>query len=852
MADYKISRVSPTGNRSQDHDDPLMELSRMMENAQSDDQIRKVESARPVPEFDLEDELLKEFEKFDAPLKEPALSFVSADSAAHILVDAETVPVSTRDNKTAAESIDPGFASEAENQDIVFSAPDFDFADLDIDPPRGVASDSAFNELANVASDDRPVRPAAPVAASMPPSAAVSAFAEWKADRLEATPAPLEPSVPPLRSVSSGSGTRRDPPDISELLAEIERYPMQDRSQAAFMPGRSTPEPDLPEPEMPNIDEAQFVADDWSLKDNSQDVDPVDQDIGQELSNADDMMDPEIDMSSIELELTELTELTDLADESASSGEYEEDRASGWEMDASNKRDHLQFDPSQIMDAEDDLENITDLEVPNLPVMDAHAPVEQQRDFFEDIDAEMGNLFDETMDERSKSASHAIRDIDFGDTKSPSRLNVERDPYVDDFELAMEEDFRQSLMQSKSASAGMHSEPYYERSESNDIEAPVIRTPRSGSLRSAVYLAAGFAGVAIFAAGGYFVWNSTGLLPGSMSGEPRIVLADKEPMKIVPEDKGGQTVPNQDKAVYDKVAGGNTVDPKQKTLISSAEVPVDVVQKTLAPEAGATPEQAPAATDTADTQDSRLLPSAAQPADVPPAAGASTEAQPAVIAPRKVKTMIVKADGTLVERTDGAEIAKAADAAAKPAIEAPKADAEMSQQLQASTVGKNETHLTPDPAAAAPANGTSEPEPSVVAVPANKVTAKTVAKTPVPSSRPADQPVNVVGMVTANGTVVAKPEAVKAAAAATPSASGSSYGIQIASLPSEDEAKRSSASLQNKFGGVLAGRSLEIRKADLAGKGTYFRVRVAVGTKDEAAALCLKYRAAGGSCIVSK
>jgi hypothetical protein len=76
--------------------------------------------------------------------------------------------------------------------------------------------------------------------------------------------------------------------------------------------------------------------------------------------------------------------------------------------------------------------------------------------------------------------------------------------------------------------------------------------------------------------------------------------------------------------------------------------------------------------------------------------------------------------------------------------------------------------------------------------------------------------------------------------------------VQIASLPSEAEAKKSYASLSKKFAGVLAGRSYEIRKAEIAGKGTFYRVRIPASSKDEAAAICEKYRAAGGSCLISK
>ena len=155
-------------------------------------------------------------------------------------------------------------------------------------------------------------------------------------------------------------------------------------------------------------------------------------------------------------------------------------------------------------------------------------------------------------------------------------------------------------------------------------------------------------------------------------------------------------------------------------------------------------------------------------------------------------------------------------------------------------------------------------------VPAHKVKTTATGKAPVPSTRPADQPVNVVGTVTENGNVVpgdaaTKPvkqtpapvaqqpvEVATAQSAPQQTATSGGFGMQVASFPSEEEAKKAFAGLKSKYGGFLASQGLEIRKAEIAGMGTRYRVRVPVGSKDEAAALCVKYRAAGGSCLVSK
>jgi hypothetical protein len=138
---------------------------------------------------------------------------------------------------------------------------------------------------------------------------------------------------------------------------------------------------------------------------------------------------------------------------------------------------------------------------------------------------------------------------------------------------------------------------------------------------------------------------------------------------------------------------------------------------------------------------------------------------------------------------------------------------------------------------------------------------KTTKITPVPEVRPVDQPVTVVGTVTDRGTVrsdadaktqeVALADPAKQAAETTALPAGA-YVIQIASLPSEAEAQTSYSRLSAKFSGIIGGRGVDIRKAQIKNKGTYYRVRIPAGSKQEAQALCSQYKQAGGSCLVSK
>jgi len=357
---------------------------------------------------------------------------------------------------------------------------------------------------------------------------------------------------------------------------------------------------------------------------------------------------------------------------------------------------------------------------------------------------------------------------------------------------------------------------------------------------------AGTAVVVVLLGGGALYAWLTG--PGGSvmsSGEPQVIAADKDPVKILPENPGGKSVPNQDKAVYDRVAGA-VEDPKQESLISSSEEPVDVVQKTLIPETlpleGESEAQA-LGTPVGETEDPRLLPDetdAAQPAK-------PETAETPTITPRKVRTMIVRPDGTLVAQ-------EVPEEPAAPTLEKPAAVAE--------------TPATPAPGKPALAAPSTTAEPATPAAAANAPTgpvptARPTTRTQTAAAAPAAQPQAPAPAAPAEAAAPAQPAATPASApapapapeetaAAQPQPAAGGYYIQVASLPSEAEAEKSYKSIASKFGSVVGGRAYEVKRAEISGKGTYYRVRISAGSKADAAALCERYKAAGGSCLVTK
>ncbi|EYR82400.1 SPOR domain-containing protein [Shinella sp. 838] len=517
----------------------------------------------------------------------------------------------------------------------------------------------------------------------------------------------------------------------------------------------------------------------------------------------------------------------------------------------------LPFDPTMITETDEGVSPVTELDVPQLPVIEKEKPPAYQPDYDFDIDAEMAQLFTEPAAKarsEDRTAGIAASAVAAAVAQPAAQIND-----VDDFERALEEDFRRSLSQPERMAIPVdpgQANTHYAGDGYDDEQS----RPRRGLL-----IAASVAALLMVGGGGVYAWTAfTGGTAGS--GEPRVILADKEPVKVVPEEKGGKTVPNQDKAVYDRVAGDTAATPQQDQLVTSTEEPVDVVQRTLTPETlpfdG--PEDGVEAVIAAENEN-RVLPGV----DEPETAAAEGGNKP-LVSPRKVKTMIVKPDGTLVarEETVGEPATEVVGLDAKATATTGSASGEAAATANA-TVDTNAS-LSAEQAA-------SEGQPrSVLAevanaevddtAPVRTVKTTTIGATsgstdgnaPVPGTRPIDQPVNVVGTVTENGNVsgtqTAEATQTQQTAEQTQVAAVApgSYVIQIASLPSEAEAQKSYNSLSSKFSSVIGGRGVDIKKAEIPNKGTYFRVRIPAGSREEANSLCSRYKSAGGSCLVTR
>jgi len=307
-------------------------------------------------------------------------------------------------------------------------------------------------------------------------------------------------------------------------------------------------------------------------------------------------------------------------------------------------------------------------------------------------------------------------------------------------------------------------------------------------------------------------WN----MVSGESGPAPTLLASTEPVKVKPKDAGGKVVPNQDQAVYRSVDGSDKDAPQQARLKDDSEEPIAVT------------------TSPVKKSETRL------------AAKATNGENGLILQPRRVRTVVVKPDGTIVSTTastapttGGVEVPEptlaltptsplptvpatgAAEPSTKVSYSAPKADASATttvaalaaKPLKVQPIKVTPVKVQPKPIVAAP-------KPVAVATP------KPAAKTPV------------------------KTAAVKPAATALPSRS-SPYAVQIAAQRSAGAAERSYATLLKRYGSVLRGKGVDYKQVQVKGK-TYFRVRIPAQSRSAANQLCGSLKSRGGSCFVTR
>ena len=277
---------------------------------------------------------------------------------------------------------------------------------------------------------------------------------------------------------------------------------------------------------------------------------------------------------------------------------------------------------------------------------------------------------------------------------------------------------------------------------------------------------------------------------GATNGAAPTIRASSEPFKIQPETKPAGQKPSEAATILDRNGSERLAASR---VVTREEQPVDVRE---------------AARQAAATSTSKPGPNVGAPPSGLPTAGPAANGNGYFPAPRPVRTVSVRPDGTIIQ--------PAQTAPARPAPPAPRAAAPAPQMASAPPV-RIATALPPKTAERAAPTTTASTGP--------------VATPPSAASRAASPP--------------------SAAVAATPRSAGGAYAVQLAAPGSEREARSVISRLQQRYGSALGGRQPTVRKATVGSKDVY-RVRVVGLSQGDATGLCEKLKSAGGSCFVAR
>ncbi len=349
---------------------------------------------------------------------------------------------------------------------------------------------------------------------------------------------------------------------------------------------------------------------------------------------------------------------------------------------------------------------------------------------------------------------------------------------------------------------------YHHAQAMSDEEMPELEPQRS---RKGLWTAAALIAVGVIGVGAAMLMRGE---PTGKDGQPPVIAADSGPIKVAPANPGGAEVPNQNKQIYERA--GET-QAKPVTVVNAEEQPVDVQQaaRTLAPRVvlpglgnGSTSNplaQAPAAPEPGITAPEPIL------TPVPPVPGLGE--------PRRVRTVSIRPDGTPAPppNANAAYSNNAPAAAARPSTAGQSGEnvSNGAQPVAAQPRPRPETLKTQERAATpAPATTPSAPQRLANAAPAVQAPAPTTT--------------------------------------ATIRSGAGDFVVQLAAPGSESEARATFAALQRKFPEQLGGQAPIVRKTELAGGKTVFRLRVGPYSRDDATTMCNRLQSSGGQCFIAK
>lgn len=411
-------------------------------------------------------------------------------------------------------------------------------------------------------------------------------------------------------------------------------------------------------------------------------------------------------------------------------------------------------------------------------------------------------------------------------------------------DLALDDDLPPDPVPVRSASHASDA-PAMHAAERRPIAQPTSSAAEAASGGGARKMVFALAGLGMLALAGIVAY---GVFAGadSTGDAPQVIAANPDPDKVEPDAPAEQAAQPGD-AVFQALDGSTPATPAGPRVILPAPAATGVPAQIALNENGV---------------------------QIAPAAPGSTAVRP-------VRTVTVRADGSVIEaapaNTAQTEAQSASQAAADLQVPAAQArpveviavtpNAVAAPVLDAATANPA---LAPaldaiQPSAAQPSAGSGPAVPQPVARPGGLATAplaapaiQPIAAAPVQPFQqvqpgPLAQPVTGAQPIQLAAPAAAPAQPVTQPAAALPaSVPSGDFVVQLASLRSPEQAQATFNTLQGRFGSLLGGFAPNVQQVDLGDRGIYHRLRV--GPMDRAAAdsLCARFQSAGGDCLVQR
>lgn len=363
---------------------------------------------------------------------------------------------------------------------------------------------------------------------------------------------------------------------------------------------------------------------------------------------------------------------------------------------------------------------------------------------------------------------------------------------------------------------------------------PSVQKPfiwASGAIAIALAIGAGTVG--------YSYWKSN-----PAGGEPVVITAEAGAFKEKPEEPGGKTIPNQDQPVYNRLDNSDGETIQQTRLVNTTDNPVEVADVV--------------SEDQNQNLRSMQVQTSAKNEDRLSVvnSGEAKNTLPTVLQPRKVKTVTVRADGTIVQSAEQElknQLALVTEEAS-PAVE---------ENTETSVDGAVSNFQVPIPTLN-PLKGADITNTTQKATDAGEVkTRSLVAKNTTNRQEPSQE---VKPNIVKVKTITVKPnlDTVKVASNAESQQVSERkpvtkttnvnrpFAVQLSSQRSAESAEASYQNLKRRFGSLLNGVDHEVSAGKVEGKGTFYRVRLPMVTRSDALDFCSRYKKAGGSCFVTR